>query len=52
VDIQEWLTNTLVPVGLKGREYFQGRVVHHLSGNQIPKVLKVAWNEEIDNLTA
>lgn len=51
VDIQEWLINTLVTVGVKGRKYFQERVVHHLSEDQIPKVLKVAWNEEIENLT-
>jgi len=52
VDIQEWLINTLVTVGVKGRKYFQERVIHHLSGDQIPKALRVAWNEEIENLTA
>jgi len=51
VDIQEWLCNTLVTVGVKGRKHFQERVVHHLSGDQIPKVLKVAWNEEVEKLT-
>jgi hypothetical protein len=51
VDIQEWLINTLVTIGVKGRKYFQDRIVCHLSGDQIPKVLKVAWNVEIENLT-
>ncbi|MBI4641756.1 MAG: hypothetical protein HY731_13755 [Candidatus Tectomicrobia bacterium] len=51
VDIHEWLINTLVTVGVKGRKYFQERVIDHLSGDQIPKALKVVWNEEIENLT-
>lgn len=52
VGIHEWLIHTLVTVGIKGRKYFQERVVHHLSKDQIPKVLKVAWNEELVGLTA
>jgi len=52
VDIQEWVTNTLAIVGNKGREHFQQRIIYHLSGEQVPKALKVAWNEEIARLTA
>jgi hypothetical protein len=50
VDIQGWFINTLVIVGAKGRQYFQERIIHHLSQEHIPKALKIAWNEEITRL--
>lgn len=52
VDVREWVINTLVTVGVKGRKYFQERLIHHISGDQIPKMLKVVWNEEIEKLIA
>jgi len=52
VDIQEWLINTLVIVGVKGRKHFQERIVYHLSKDQVPKILKLAWNEEMGKLIA
>jgi hypothetical protein len=52
VDIQEWIISTLVTVGLKGRKHFQDRIAHHLTGTQVFKALKVAWNEELQKLTA
>jgi hypothetical protein len=51
VDIQKWLTNTLVTVGASGRKYFQERIIHHLSSQQVQKALKLAWNEVIEDLT-
>lgn len=51
VDIGEWLLNTLVTVGAKGRRLFQQNIAEQLSENQVPKALKVAWNDEIQNLT-
>jgi hypothetical protein len=52
VDLQDWLTNSLVTVGVKGRRYFQERIIHHLSGEQVARALKVAWNDEVERLTA
>jgi len=52
VDIQEWLVNTLVTVGVEGRAHFQERMLQNLSGEDIPKALKVAWNEEMGYLLA
>jgi hypothetical protein len=52
VDLQEWLINTLATVGIKGRKHFQEGIIHHLSEDQVPKTLKVAWNEEIGKLIA
>jgi len=50
VDINEWLSNTLVTVGRKGRKFFQDRLTQHLGQDQVPRVLKVAWNEEMEKL--
>lgn len=52
VDIKDWLVHSLVTVGVKGRKQYQERVVHHLSGSQVPKTLKVAWNAAMASLTA
>ena len=52
VDIQEWITNTLVTVGLSGRKLFQDKLLHHLSQQGVTKILRVAWNEDVEKLTA
>lgn len=52
VDIAEWIVNTLVTVGREARKCFQHKLIHHLSGDQVPKMLKVAWNEEMEKLIA
>jgi hypothetical protein len=50
VDIEGWLINCLVLVGSKGRHLFQEMVIPHLSDEQVPQALKVAWNEEVTGL--
>ncbi|MGB3906243.1 MAG: restriction endonuclease, SacI family [Anaerolineae bacterium] len=50
VDINEWLSNTLFTVGRKGRKFCQDRLIQHLGQDQVPRVLKVAWNEEMEKL--
>jgi hypothetical protein len=52
VDIAEWLFNTLVTVGRDGRKQFQARIIEHLGREEVPAAVKVAWNEEIEKLTA
>lgn len=52
VDIKEWLANTLVTVGRHGRRFFQERLVEHLGQDQVPRALKVAWNEQMEKLIA
>ena len=51
VDIRDWVVNTLVTVGSKGRGIFQERMLAILSDEQVPKALKLAWNEQIGRLT-
>jgi hypothetical protein len=52
VDIGEWLFNTLVTVGRDGRKQFQARLIEHLRREEVTTAVKVAWNEEIEKLTA
>lgn len=52
VDIWEWLVNSLVTIGGEGRQHFQTRVLHHLSDVEIPKMIRVIWNEETERLLA
>ncbi len=52
VDIGEWLFNTLVTVGRDGRKQFQARLIEHLRRAEVTTAVKVAWNEEIEKLTA
>jgi hypothetical protein len=51
VDIREWLVNTLVTVGAKGRRRFQDNLLARLAAEQVPKALKIAWNQQIGKLT-
>lgn len=52
VDIEEWLFNTLVTVGREGRKHFQERGITHLEQEGVKRVLRVAWNQEMEKLTA
>lgn len=52
VDIREWLFNTLVTIGRNGRKHFQTRLIEHLRREEVTTAAKVAWNEEIERLTA
>ncbi len=50
VDIHDWLANSLVTIGNKGRQMFQERIIYHLLNEGIPNTIKFAWNEEITRL--
>jgi hypothetical protein len=52
VDIEEWLVNTLVTVGIEGRQKFKQSILHLLAKADIPKALRIAWNQEIGALLA
>jgi hypothetical protein len=52
VDIREWIFNTLVTVGREGRKRFQERVIAHLEQEGVKRALRVAWNQEMEKLTA
>jgi hypothetical protein len=52
VDIKGWLFNTLVTVGREGRRQFQAELIEHLRREEVTTAVKVAWNEELEKLTA
>jgi len=47
VDIAEWVRNTLASLASGGRAVFQQRIVSLLSASKVPRLVKLAWNEEI-----
>jgi hypothetical protein len=47
VDITEWLRNTLASLGRPGRQAFQERMVAVLSSPEVPRLTRLAWNEEL-----
>jgi hypothetical protein len=51
VDLRGWLVNSLVLVGVEGRMLFHDRMREHLADPEVSKMLKLAWNEEVEKLT-
>lgn len=49
-DIVEWIRNTLVSLGVRGRSIFQQKMTEALSGPDVPQVFKLAWNEELQKV--
>ncbi len=52
VDIKEWIVMSLVTAGRKGRAVFNRHLVKLLEGPDVPKTVKVAWNEQVQKLIA
>ncbi len=46
-DIQNWIVNNLATLGIKGREVFKEELQRLISGPDVPKTMKVAWNERV-----
>lgn len=51
IDINTWIMTTLATIGSVGRETFFRNIIALLDNNDIPKSLKVAWNEQIAKIT-
>jgi hypothetical protein len=52
VNIKEWILMSLVTVGRKGRAIFNKHLIRLLESKDVPKVVKVGWNEEVQKLTS
>jgi len=52
IDIKNWLLVTLATLGGVGRQVFMEKVIEMLSSNDVPKSLKVAWNEQMARITS
>jgi predicted peroxiredoxin len=50
VDIAEWVRSTLASTGAAGRRAFQAAMVETLAAPDVPKTVKLAWNEELERV--
>ncbi len=51
LEIKDWIVNCLALVGTEGRVVFNKNLLELLDSTDIPKALKVAWNDQIQNIT-
>ncbi len=51
VEIKNWIVALLATLGIKGRDVFNSVLLERLDAADIPPALKVAWNEQIAQLT-
>ena len=52
VEIQKWIVMTLATLGRKGRETFIGHLACRIDAEDVPKSLKMAWNDVIATITS
>lgn len=51
VDIKNWVLQTLNTIGREGRLVFNAEMASLLDDNDVPRRMKVGWNEQIQKLT-
>ena len=51
VDIFNWATMSLVTMGQTGRSAFNAQLIALLDADDVPRSLKVAWNDLVGKLT-
>ena len=52
VDINTWTTMSLVTMGQTGRDAFNAQLAQMLSADDVPRTVKVAWNELVAAITS
>jgi len=50
LNIKEWIINSLATMGQKGRELFNRAIIELLDDPDMPRMLKVGWNDEINRI--
>jgi hypothetical protein len=51
LEIKDWILMTLATIGRQGRGKFNQKMISLLEDPDIPKYMKVSWNEQIEALT-
>lgn len=51
LEIKNWILMVLATIGSRGRSVFNRELIKLLDSADVPKSLKVAWNEQIDRIT-
>ena len=52
IEIRNWIVTTLGTLGVRGRALFCQELANRLDQQDVPKPMKVSWNEQIDRITA
>ena len=52
IEIRNWIVATLGTLGVRGRALFCQELANRLDQQDVPKPMKVSWNEQIDRITA
>lgn len=50
LEIKDWIVMSLATMGTRGRAIFNGRLMELLDAPDVPQLLKMAWNTQIDRL--
>lgn len=50
VDLSAWVYDTLATLGSAGRRAFQENMVELLSGSDVPRAIRLAWNEALQTV--
>jgi hypothetical protein len=50
LEIKEWILTTLATIGKSGRASFNNILINLLDSTEVPRTLKVAWNEQVASL--
>ena len=50
LEIKNWILAILATIGASGRELFNANLLRQLDNQEMPKAIKVAWNEQISAL--
>ncbi len=51
IEIKNWIVITLATLGSKGRTAFCEELLGGLSAQDVPKAMKMAWNEQVQKIT-
>lgn len=52
LDIEQWILMLLGTVGKAGRDHFTRELISLFSTAEVPAYMKVAWNQQVERLTA
>jgi hypothetical protein len=52
LEMKNWVLVTLATIGARGRSAFNGALLEKLSTRDVPATLKVAWNNQIEQITS
>lgn len=52
LEIRQWILMTLATIGIRGRDAFNRSMISLIDAPEMPRSVKVKWNEQIERLVA